>query len=54
VAGGSEETVDDPLLGWLDEHAANPSAARAVAVLSATDRGRCIQSVGRLDGAGRF
>ena len=54
VAGGSEVTVGDSLARWFDEHAASPTAARTVAVLSATDSGRCIQSVGRLGGSGRF
>ncbi|BCP26129.1 hypothetical protein MINTM025_24850 [Mycobacterium intracellulare] len=54
VAGGSDETVDDSLAGCFDEHAARPTTARAMAVLSATDSGRCIQWVGWLNGSGRF
>ncbi|GLV10891.1 hypothetical protein MyChFU_42110 [Mycobacterium intracellulare subsp. chimaera] len=54
VAGGSDEMVDDSLAGCFDEHAASPTTARVVAVLSATDSGRCIQRVGGLNGSGRF
>ncbi|BCZ24108.1 hypothetical protein MTY59_39630 [Mycobacterium senriense] len=53
-AGGSEEAADESLFRCGDEHAASPTAAAAVAALSATNSGRCIQSVGRLGGSGRF
>ncbi|GAB1814591.1 hypothetical protein MUNTM_36300 [Mycobacterium sp. MUNTM1] len=53
-AGGSEEAVEGALFGCGDEHAASPTAAAAVAALSVTNSGRCIQSVGRLGGSGRF
>lgn len=53
-AGGSEEVADESVFGCGEEHAASPTAAAAVAALSATNSGRCIQSVGRLGGSGRF
>jgi hypothetical protein len=53
-AGGNEETADEPAFGCGDEQAASPTAARVVTALSARDSGRCIQSVGRLGGSGRF